>query len=65
MNMVEKQVVTFGFNNINPKNLTTPSIQQLCDQPNKATTQKCKGTKKELDGNFTSYSIEQGSKNKC
>jgi hypothetical protein len=46
MNMVEKQMVTFGFNNENPRNLITPSIQQLCDQPNKATTQKYKGTKK-------------------
>ncbi len=54
--MVEKQVVTPGFNNENPRSLITPSIQQLCDQPNKATTKKYKGTKKELDG-FTSYSI--------
>ncbi len=42
--MVEKQVVTPGFNNENPRSLITPSIQQLCDQPNKATTKKYKGT---------------------
>ncbi len=64
MNMVEKEVVTLGFNNENPRNLITPSIQQLCDQPNKTTTQKYKRAKKELDG-FTSYSTKQGNKNKC
>jgi len=46
MNMVEKQVVTLGFNNENPRNLITPSIQQLCDHPTKPQPKNIKESKR-------------------
>ncbi len=35
MNIVKERVVTLGFNKENPRNASTPLIQQPCDQPNK------------------------------
>jgi hypothetical protein len=45
MNMVEKRVVTLGFNKENVKNSPTPLIQQPRGQSNKAMLQKGKETK--------------------
>ncbi len=65
MNMMEEQVVTFGFNKENPNNSPTPSRQQLRNQPTKATPPKAKGAKPNLSGGFTSYLVEQGGEDKC
>jgi len=45
MNMVEKHVVTLGFNKENVKNSPMPLIQQPKGQSNKAMPQKGKETK--------------------
>jgi hypothetical protein len=45
MNMVEKRLVTLGFNKENVKNSPMPLIQQPKGQSNKAMPQKGKETK--------------------
>jgi hypothetical protein len=65
MNMVEKQMVTFGFNKENPRNFPTPSSQQFRNQPTKVAPPKAKGAKPNSSGGSTSYSIEQGGEDKC
>jgi hypothetical protein len=65
MNMVEEWVITFGFNKKNPRNLLTPSSQQLHGQPTKVTLPKAKGPKPDSSGCFTSYSMGQHGEDKC
>lgn len=55
-NMVEEHVVIIRFNKDNPMNSSshTPLFtQQQCGQPNKATSQKAKGTQKGLQVDLT------------
>ncbi len=55
-NMVEEHVVIIRFNKDNPMNSSSHTplfIQQQCGQPNKATSQKAKGTQKGLQVDLT------------
>jgi hypothetical protein len=66
MNMVEKCVVTFGFNNDNLRNFSTLVIQQPCGKlPNKTASPKTKGVKQDVGSAYSSFLIEQRGKNKC
>jgi hypothetical protein len=63
--MVEKWVVTFGFNKENPRNFLAPSNQQSWNQPTKDAPPKTKGGKLNSNSGSTSYLVEQGGEDKC
>ncbi len=65
MNMVEEQVVTFGFNKENPRNYLAPSSHQSQCKSTKVAPPKAKGAKLDSGGGSTSYLAKQGGKDKC
>jgi len=65
MNMVEEEVVTFGFNKENPRNYLAPSSHQSRRKSTKVAPPKAKGAKLDSGGGSTSYSAKQGGEDKC